>query len=217
MIPGSVPARRCAGPALAAALLATTQGALAIQVYAQPAARPAGGFVDSQQTIAADGLDSDSAAFDNVTLHRTTKIARMAWWGEGQPLPEHGFTITVYRQKPAVSEPAFAPEDDAGVVARRQVKRFKREAAGNDAFRFDADLDEPIVLEGGQPYWISIVGNMQGFAPWRWAAGADGDGRSFQWRRGAAVSYMNVKGDRAFLLFDAAPAAREGASFTPAR
>ena len=202
---------------LAVALLATTGGAAAIQVYAQSAATPAGGFVNSQLTIAEGGLDADSIAFDNVTLHRVTQIARLAWWGEGLPLPAHGFTITFYRQKPTVREPAFSPEDDSGVVARREVKRFKREAAGNNAFRFEAELGEAVTLEGGQPYWISIVGNMQGFAPWRWAAGADGDGRSFQWRRGAAASYMNVKGDRAFVLYNAESPAHEGASIKPAR
>ena len=179
----------------AASCLAFAQPANCATVFEQTAADAA--TIASNVVTSPEGSDGDVKAYDNFTLRKPATIKRVQWRGSSSNAALAGFTVSIYASS---HDPAAQP-DLASLLASVSVEgKADEHVLGNNLSDYSADLGQPVALESGVQYWISIVSLRNDASPWGWAKGKGGDGKSIQ-------SYSEFKvlpapGDRAFSLKD---------------
>jgi hypothetical protein len=188
------PVRRLFVLLAAASCLAFARPATCATVFEQAAAADAT-TIASNAVANPEGSDGDVKAYDNFTLSKPAIIKRVQWRGSSSNAALDGFTVTIY----ASSHDSAAQPNLSSPLASVSVQgKADEHVLGNNLSDYGADLGQPLALESGVQYWISIVSLRNDASPWGWAKGKGGDGKSIQ-------SYSEFKvlpapGDRAFSL-----------------
>lgn len=143
--------------------------------------------------------DNDSIAWENFTLEHTSTVTRLVWWG--QSMPPLGFNVSFYIQDPntIALQPDIFGANPTGAIAEYD---FPSPLAQSDSgvVRFTVDLPDGITFQGGQRYFISVVGLTPIFSgSWSWAQSPVSNLGFFWWIRGAHM-YFHPSDDRAVEL-----------------
>lgn len=153
--------------------------------------------IASNAAASPEGSDGDVAAYDNFTLSRPANIKRVTWRGSSSNAASAGFIVRIYA---STHDQAAQPDLSAPLASVNVQGKADERVLGNKLSDYGADFPQPVALEAGVQYWISIVSLRNDASPWGWARGKGGDGKSIQ-------SYSEFKilpapGDRAFSLID---------------
>lgn len=153
------------------------------------------GVVHSNVVIDAQGSDQDVTAYDNFVLKRTCRITSITWRGNASDKNSKGFAVKIYSAKP---DPSRQPDIDNPLLTLDVAGDAGEKPVSNNLSDYRANLTEPLVLEGGVTYWISIVSKRNNLSPWGWVSGKGGDGKSIQ--AFSEFKVLPAPGDRAFSL-----------------
>lgn len=188
--------RRLCALLAAASCLAFAQMGECATVYQQAIAADVTAIA-SNAVAGPEGSDGDVAAYDNFTLSKPANITRVAWRGSSSNAALAGFIIRIYA---STRDPAAQPDLSSPLASINVQGKANEHALGNKLSDYGADFGQPVALEAGVQYWISIVSLRKDASPWGWARGKGGDGKSIQ--SYAEFKILPAPGDRAFSLID---------------
>jgi hypothetical protein len=153
--------------------------------------------VHSNAVMDVQGSDQDVTAYDNFTLNKAAAITGVAWRGTSSDKAMGGFTIRLYASR----NDAAAQPDTGQKLAELIVEGNAGEkSVGKNLSDYHANFSQPVALQAGVQYWISIVSERKNLSPWGWANGTGGDGKSIQ--AYSEFKVLPAPGDRAFYLMD---------------
>lgn len=196
--------------AVLAALLvvgAAAPAAAQTHLYEQPMAPNGGTLRSSQLWIDPTGKndsDNDAIAWEDFELPQDSVVTHLSW--SGSTAPPLGFLVSFFNQDPntvACQPDIFAAGSHP--ISEEIYPSFSQVPLGNNLYRFEVDLVQPLTFLGNTRYFVSVVGRMpMPFDVWSWAASSTGPNGTFWWQRGLHM-FFHLPESRAMFL-DGAPA-----------
>ena len=164
-------------------LLAVAASARADVLYEQPVFQCDNSAVGSLPSDLSVELSPGSFQVLDDFLDMPVALEDTRWWGVGGSQTTDDFTIRLFAG-------SFDSPTPLAEVAPDDVNRadaVNRAAAGYsaprpvdlefDVWAYNFQLQDPVLLEAGVPYSISILNNTTGSADWAWLFGEGGNSR----------------------------------------
>ncbi|MGC2167006.1 MAG: hypothetical protein WA632_13450 [Gallionella sp.] len=182
----------------AATVLIAAQSAHGATVFSHsPVSMSSSRTINSNALAHPDGSDHDVTTFDRFALDKAATIASISWRGAASTPAMAGFTVKIYPSKSDSAAQADINNPLAVLHVTGNAEEMKLDDRLSD---YRAILVEPLALEAGVQYWLSIVSDRKDLSPWGWAEGSGGDGKSIQ--SYAEFKVLPAPGDRTFTLDD---------------
>ena len=166
-------------------------------VYCQTSDAPANAHAINSSVTIPDGSDQDTTTLDNFTLPKSAMVTSVSWRGSSTDYASTGFIITIY---PPQTNPAAQANLSNPLAEITETGKANENVIGNNLSDYRATFQQPVELNAGKQYWISIVAVRNFPSPWAWSSGSGGDGISTQ--SFSELRILHAPKDRAFSLFD---------------
>jgi hypothetical protein len=114
---------------------------------------------------------------DDFVLESPATLDEVQWWGAGGSPGADNFTVRLFTG--SFESPTLIAEFNAGSAGGGGSTGYSLPLPGSelDVWAYNFQLQDPVALDGGTPYYLSVVNNTPGSTDWGWMLGTNGNGR----------------------------------------